>query len=103
MTDEQALSVRYDAADVRYAAQFVVQASSEELILNFAAGQIEDGTRKLPVLPVHTRIALTPSGAQRLIATLQNALAQTGHGARRASTTEARVPGLGIEVQPPRS
>ena len=92
--NERAVTVRYDAADVRYAAQFVVQASAEELIVNFAAGPIEDGARGQTLLPIHTRIALTPVGVQRLISTLQSALAQMAPVPRAAVATDARIAGL---------
>lgn len=102
-TADRELTVRYDASDVRYAAQFVVQASAEELIVNFAAGQIEDAARGQMLLPIHTRIALTPAGVQRLITTLQSALAQMAPLTRAPAATEARIPGLTVEHAPRRS
>lgn len=72
--DESTVRVRYERTDCAYASQFVINASAEEVIVNFAAGYIQDPGADSAVLPVHTRIALSPAGAARLINTLGKAL-----------------------------
>lgn len=66
------IRVKYDVSVATYAAQALVQAGAEEVFLDFSSGIVNDanGTR---VMPIHSRIALSHAGAQRLL----NALAQT--------------------------
>lgn len=69
------VKVRFENTQVSYASQFIVNASAEEVILNFAAGYINDDRNPDGnILPVHTRVALSPAGARRLITTLSKAL-----------------------------
>lgn len=69
-----AMHVRYENMETQFASQFVVNASREEIIVNFSPGAIVDPQTNSQMLPINTRIAMTPHGAARLAQTLSNAL-----------------------------
>jgi hypothetical protein len=79
------VALRYDQTAAQYASQFLINVGSEELILNFSSGYVTDPGTGAHTLPVHTRIALTPSGAARLAGMLQEVLKQAVAGAVKAS------------------
>ena len=70
--------VRYETTDVVYASQFVVNANQEDITVNCSAGYITDPNTNENLLPIHSRIMLTPVGAKRLIDTLTQALDNLG-------------------------
>jgi hypothetical protein len=82
------VNVRYDKTDTVYASQFVINASPEELIVNFSPGYITDPRTNEQLLPIQTRIALTPTGAARLVQTLSAALRNL-QAARPAASEKA--------------
>lgn len=91
------LRVRYETTEVKYGSQFVVNANNEDITVNCSAGYINDPHTNENLLPVHTRLVLTPSGAKRLIETLQQALDNVGDGSQAknnvdASALEASLP-----------
>jgi hypothetical protein len=69
--------VRYDSMETQFASQFIVNASREELILNLSPGYIAEPGTNERLLPIQTRIALTPQGAARLVKTLSAVLQNT--------------------------
>jgi len=72
---EQAkVRVRYDKTEATFASQFVVNATREEVIVNFSSGYIADPQTNDRLLPIQTRIAMSPSGAARLVNTLTQVL-----------------------------
>jgi hypothetical protein len=83
--------VRYDTTAVSYASQFLVNATAEELVIAFSSGFVVDPSSRDTLLPVQTRIAVTPAGAARLIAALTNAL----QGLQAGAAGEAGLPKLG--------
>ena len=62
--------IRYDSMDTVFASQFIVHASREELILNLSPGYIADPGTNERILPIQSRIAITPQGAARLVQAL---------------------------------
>jgi len=66
--------IRYNTTDTLFASQFLVNSSREELILNLSSGYMADPGTDEQLLPIHTRIAMTPQGAARLANTLAGAL-----------------------------
>ena len=68
------MRLRYDKMDTLFASQFIVNATREELIVNFSPGPLADPQSSQQILPIHTRIAMTPQGPARLVHTLTNAL-----------------------------
>jgi len=75
--------IRYDSMETLFASQFIVNASREELILNLSPGYIAEPGTNDRLLPIQSRIALTPQGAARLVATLNKVLRET-YGAKSA-------------------
>jgi hypothetical protein len=72
---QQVLQVRYDDLKAAYANHVLVSVGTEEVYLDFTSGIVADRPG-VSVLPIHTRIAMTPSGivrmAQLLSQTCQN-------------------------------
>ena len=62
---QQVLQVRHDDHIPRYANHVLVSTGAEEVFLDFTSGVVTD-RGGVSVLPVHTRIAMTPSGVVRL-------------------------------------
>ncbi len=68
------VKVRYAETSALYASQVLVNASGEDVILNFSSGYMNDPSSGQTLLPVHTRIAMTAAGARRLHALLEQVL-----------------------------
>ena len=86
------MRLRYDKTDTLFASQFIVNATREELIVNFSPGPLADPQSNQQLLPVHTRIAMTPQGAARLAQTLTNALKNLQAAAQASSAEEGENP-----------
>lgn len=69
-----AMRVRYENMETQFASQFIVNSSREEIIINFSPGPIADPQTNQQMLPINSRIAMTPHGAARLAQTLGNVL-----------------------------
>jgi len=67
------LRVKYENSGALYASQALVQASAEEIFLDFSSGVVADGG-EARAMPIHTRIAMTHPGALRLLSALQRTL-----------------------------
>ena len=93
---EPKLRVRYETTECTFASQFVVNAGTDEIIINFSPGYIQDPAADGPVLPIQSRVAITPAGARRLIDTLNRALANQGResSANPALVGQAELPKL---------
>ena len=92
--DESTVRVRYETTECSYASQFVVNAGKEEVVVNFSPGYIQDPSGEGAVLPIHSRIALSPAGASRLISTLSQALESIRNGDGAATQTVVGQAGL---------
>ena len=62
---QQVLQVRYDDLKASYANHVLVSVGAEEVYLDFTSGIVADRPG-VSVLPIHTRVAMTPSGVVRL-------------------------------------
>ena len=62
---QQSLQVRHLDLKASYANHVLVSVGSEEVYLDFTSGIVADRPG-ISVLPIHTRIAMTPSGVVRL-------------------------------------
>ncbi len=58
-----AMHVRYENLETQFASQFIVNPTREEIIVNFSPGPIADPQTNQQLLPINTRIAMTPHGA----------------------------------------
>lgn len=70
--DVKGLRVKYDETRASYASQALVQATAEEVFIDFSSGILQDPSAGA-LMPIHTRIAMSHAGAQRLL----HALTQT--------------------------
>lgn len=60
------LQVKYEDMTARYANHVLVNTGQEELYLDFTSGIVSDRNAGVSVMPIHTRIAMTPAGVVRL-------------------------------------
>ena len=94
------VKVRYAETSALYASQVLVNASGEDIILNFSSGYMSDPSSGQTLLPVHTRIAMTAAGARRLHALLEQVLkgpapSETPAGEDVPEQARARLPKAG--------
>jgi hypothetical protein len=68
------LQIRYEEMTARYANQVLLNTTAEECYLEFSPGVIFDRGSSGAVLPIHTRIAMTPVGLLRLYQAIGQAL-----------------------------
>ncbi|PTX97488.1 hypothetical protein DB346_21065 [Verrucomicrobia bacterium LW23] len=71
------LRVKYDDLSAKYASQVIINASAEEVFLDFSSGVLRDPNGQEAVLSVHTRIAMSPSAARRFLQALEQSLGRT--------------------------
>lgn len=78
---QQTVQVRYEQTDTKYASQFVVNATNEEVIVNFSAGYISDPNSQQVMLPIHGRIAMSFGGCCSPCFHLESGATQRKEGA----------------------
>lgn len=87
--------VRYETTEVSFASQFVVNASAEEIVVGVSPGFVTDPNSKENLLPIHSRFAVTPGGARRLVNALSSALKGLDDAKQKAmEAREAELPKL---------
>jgi len=59
------IQVKYEDMTARYANQIVLTTGQEEVFLDFSSGIIPDQAGGTSVMPIHTRIAMTPNALRR--------------------------------------
>ena len=87
---KRTVRVHYEEMAAKYAGQFVVNRSEDGIVIGFSSGLIEDPASEQLLLPVHSRVAMSISGAKKLMAVLENATSETPAG--NESSTEAQLP-----------
>jgi hypothetical protein len=60
------LQVKYEDMSARYANHVLLNTGQEELYLEFSSGLIQDRAAGVSIMPIHTRIAMTPAAVVRL-------------------------------------
>lgn len=60
------LQIKYEDMTARYANHVLLNTGQEELYLDFSSGIVIDRAAGASVMPIHTRIAMTPAGVVRL-------------------------------------
>ena len=105
MSDSHAKRIRltYGSTDALFAGQFIVNSTDDDLIVNFSSGYVAGSSPEEQVLPVHSRIALTRAGAARLVALLQQALAQPAGPTAESAPERPRSPQASLPPIPGRS
>ena len=86
------MRLRYDNMDTQFASQFVVNSTREEIIVNFSPGPLPDPQTNQQLLPINSRIAMTPQGAARLAKTLNNELKNMQAAAQSRTAAEDAKP-----------
>lgn len=77
--ESRQLRVKYDESKASYASQALVQATAEEVIIDFSSGIIQDPAGQGgAVMPIHTRIALSIPAAHRLLGALNQTFQKKG-------------------------
>ena len=71
---KQKLKIKYEETSAQYANQFLVNTTNEELFLDLSSGAISDPNTGESMVPIHTRIAMSYSGARRLASILSQAV-----------------------------
>jgi len=90
----QQIHMRYEQTMASYASQFVLNATGEEIIVNFSSGSIPDPRTGENHLPIHTRIAMSTAAARRLANLLNQALSATEQHTKVSLTETAQIPSL---------
>jgi hypothetical protein len=95
---QQAVSLRYEHAAALQTAQFVVNLREDGLLLDCSSGPIFENGSTDPVLPIHTRLAMSTTCARRLVDLLHGVLERTGRPA--ASQGAAGLSGSARDEDP---
>jgi hypothetical protein len=67
--------IKYESEAALYASQVILSSNQEDIILDFSSGLIKgEGGTDERIMPIHSRIALTRTGAARLHQLLERAL-----------------------------
>lgn len=82
------LRLKYEEYSARYANQTILSGSADEVLLDFSSGPVPDAATGESVVPVHTRIAMTPAGARRLLAALQQTLKRIESAGTQATVSQ---------------
>ena len=73
--------IKYESEAALYASQVILSSNQEDIILDFSSGLIKgEGGTDERIMPIHSRIALTRTGAARLHQLLARALNPAGDG-----------------------
>ncbi len=83
---QKQIGVRYDEFMARYANQVLLRSTPEEVFLEFSSGVIPDPGSGQPLMPVHTRIAMSHAAAKRLAEMLSQTLLAAKPGSVEAQT-----------------
>lgn len=70
----QKIRLEYLDSTARYSSQAIINSSGDDIFIDFSSGKIPAPEAGHSVLPIHTRIAMSPAGAKRLVAALQQSL-----------------------------
>lgn len=71
-TDSSTPRIDYADPCARYVGHFIVSPTPDEVMLDCTSGLIRDSGTGKPIVPVHTRLALSYGSAQRLIQLLKH-------------------------------
>ena len=68
------LQIRYEDMTARYANEVMLNTTAQEAYFDFSSGVIVDRGSGGAILPIHTRIVMTPTGILRLYPLIGQAL-----------------------------
>lgn len=90
------IQIKFEDMTARYANHVLLNTGQEELYLDFSSGIVTDRTAGVSVMPIHTRIAMTPSGVVRLWQLLGQAVKNF-----QVIQTNPQSPAAPTPVEPP--
>jgi len=90
-SSKQKLKIKYEETNALYANQFLVNTTNEELFLELSSGSISDPNTGEAIVPIHSRIAMSYSGARRLAGILSQAVQR--HEATLATAPQSEKTG----------
>ena len=80
MPPSHTVQVKYLEVAAKFSNHVLLNVNAEEVFIDFSSGVTPDPATGIPVLPVHTRIAMTHIGAQRFHQLLGQVLLQQPKG-----------------------
>ncbi len=86
------IKVQYAETSAIYASQFILNASENDITINFSSGPMVDSASGETILPMHTRIAMGKEGAKRLHAVLGQVLSQSSPDETVPEIAQAQLP-----------
>ena len=72
--DKPNVQILYETTSAIFANQVIVNSGRDQIILDFSTGIISDHSSGRHVLPIQSRIAMTPANAVKLIQTLSGVI-----------------------------
>ncbi|NNK58692.1 MAG: hypothetical protein HKP44_15420 [Desulfofustis sp.] len=94
----QQITIQYKETSALYASQFIINTTTEDLVINFSSGYLADQRPQGTVLPIHTRISMTHEGARRLYDLLGKSLSkshtETDNPGDAPDEARAKLPGM---------
>jgi len=84
------VQLKYEDMTARYANHVLLNVTSEEFYLDFSSGVVGEKTGSGAIMPIHTRIVMTPAGARRLQQLLAQALQGPDAKVSAASTAKEK-------------
>jgi hypothetical protein len=91
---EKKVRIHYEETEAKFASQFLVNATEEDIIIGFSSGYIPEPGKSSNLLSVHSRIALSIPGAVRLHAMLDEVLKQHARSKDSVNRAKAGFPQL---------
>jgi len=89
---QKQIKVQYVDTSALYASQFILNASENDITINFSSGPMVDSASGETILPIHTRIAMGKEGASRLHAVLGKLLSQSTPDETVPEIAQAQLP-----------
>ena len=77
------IDVQYEQRTAVYASQFILNGADDELVMDCSSGVVLESQDGHPVMPIHTRLAMSWGAAKRLTTLLNQAL--RNHESQQAS------------------
>lgn len=84
--DKPNVQILYETTGATFANQIIVNSGIDQIILDFSTGIISDQASGRHVLPIQTRVAMTPENAVKLIQTLTGVIRQINEANQAAAS-----------------
>lgn len=84
------VAIRYDKASITHTSQFLLSPGDEELVVDLSSGLIRE-TAGSETLPIHTRLSMSWSTAERLASLLHQVVQRRCSGSGVSAAAQAAV------------